>query len=143
MNGRANEEKVTIYNQLPVSSSIHYNSLLIIILNVIIISLLIPTYYQVSAFALCSSDLSSVLLIISAICLFRKVSLSPDIILRGLLGLKHQLTNIRSLYIYYLLGLTSTATSYGSLGSGGGVGEWGGGWVTVSFHRIITLSPPD
>ena len=44
-------------------------------------------------FSLCSSGLISVLLVLSTIYLFAKVSLSPDIILRGWLSLKHQLTN--------------------------------------------------
>ena len=49
--------------------------------------------WQLSAFSLCSSSLNSVLLVLSAVYLFMKVSLSPDIILCGWLGLKHQLTN--------------------------------------------------
>ena len=42
---------------------------------------------QLSAFSLCSSALPAVLLVFSTIHLFMKVSLSPDIILRGWLGL--------------------------------------------------------
>ena len=42
-----------------------------------------------SAFSLCSSGLTSALLVLSTIYLFMKVSLSPDIILCGLRGLKH------------------------------------------------------
>ena len=45
---------------------------------------------QLSAFSLCSTGLISALLVLSAICLFTKVSLSPDIILCGWLGLKLQ-----------------------------------------------------
>ena len=45
-----------------------------------------------SAFSLCSSGLISALLVRSTAYLFMKVSFSPDIILRGWLGLKHQLT---------------------------------------------------
>ena len=41
----------------------------------------------------CSSGLISALLVLWTICLFMKVSLSPDIILCGSLGLKHRLTN--------------------------------------------------
>ena len=52
---------------------------------------------QLSAFSLCSSDLISALLVLSTIYLFMKVSFSPDIILCGWLGLKHELTNS----IYY------------------------------------------
>ena len=48
---------------------------------------------QVSAFSLCSSGLPSALLVPSVIYLFMKVSLSPDVILCGWLGLKHQPTN--------------------------------------------------
>ena len=48
---------------------------------------------QLSAFSFCSPGLISALLVLSTIYLFVKVSLSPDIILCGWLGLKHQLTN--------------------------------------------------
>ena len=48
---------------------------------------------QFSAFSLCSSRLISALWVLSTIYLFMKVSLSPDIIFCGWLGLKHQLTN--------------------------------------------------
>ena len=48
---------------------------------------------QLSAFSLCSPGLNSALLVLSTIHLFMKVSLSPDVILCGWLGLKHQLTN--------------------------------------------------
>ena len=48
---------------------------------------------ELSAFSLCSSGLISALFVISTIHLFMKVSFSPDIILFGWLGLKHQLTN--------------------------------------------------
>ena len=47
---------------------------------------------QLSDFSLCSSGLISAFLVLSMICLFVKVSLSPNIILCGSLGLKHQLT---------------------------------------------------
>ena len=49
--------------------------------------------WQLSAFSLCPSGLHSVLLVLSTVYLFMKVSLSPDIILCGWLGLGHQLTN--------------------------------------------------
>ena len=49
---------------------------------------------QLSAFSLYSSGLISALLVLSTMCLFfRKVSRSPDIILCGWPGLKHQLTD--------------------------------------------------
>ena len=48
---------------------------------------------QLSVFSLCSSGLVSALLVLSTLYLFTKVSLSPDVILCGWLGLKHQLTN--------------------------------------------------
>ena len=48
---------------------------------------------QFSAFPLCSSGLISALLVLSTIYLFMKVSFSPDKILCGWLGLKHELTN--------------------------------------------------
>ena len=45
------------------------------------------------AFSLCSSGLISALVVLSAIYLCMKAFLSPDKILCGWLGLKHQLTN--------------------------------------------------
>ena len=61
---------------------------------------------QLSAFSLCSSGLFfSALLVLSTIYLFMKVSPSPDIILCGWLGLKHQLTNyqfFRQLSVFWL-----------------------------------------
>ena len=48
---------------------------------------------QLSDFSLCSSGLISALLALLIMYLFMKVSLSPDIILCGWLGLKHKLTN--------------------------------------------------
>ena len=48
---------------------------------------------QLSPFSLCSSSLKSALLVLSTIYLFMKVSFSPDIILCGWLGLKHQIPN--------------------------------------------------
>ena len=48
---------------------------------------------QLFALSLCSSSLMSALLVLSTICLFMKVSLIPDMILCGWLGLKHELTN--------------------------------------------------
>ena len=48
---------------------------------------------QLSAFSLCSSGLISALLVLSTNYLFMKVSFSPDIILCGWLGLRHQVTN--------------------------------------------------
>ena len=49
---------------------------------------------QLFVFSLCSSSLISVLLALSAIYLFIKVSFSPDVIHCGWLGLKHQLSNL-------------------------------------------------
>ena len=49
--------------------------------------------WQLYVFSLCSCGLSSALLVLSTIYLFRKVSCSPDIIPCGWLGSKHQLTN--------------------------------------------------
>ena len=46
---------------------------------------------QLSAFSVCSSSLNSVLLVLLPIYLLVKVSRSPDIILCGWLGVKHQL----------------------------------------------------
>ena len=48
---------------------------------------------QLSAFSLCSSGLISASFFLSTIYLFTKVSLSPDVILCGWLGLKRLLTN--------------------------------------------------
>ena len=48
---------------------------------------------QFSVFSLCSSGLTSALLVLSTIYLFMKVSSSPDIILSGWLGSKRQWTN--------------------------------------------------
>ena len=48
---------------------------------------------QLSVFLLCSSGLIFALLVLSTICLFMKVSFSPNIIPNGWLGSKHQLTN--------------------------------------------------
>ena len=48
---------------------------------------------QLSALWLCSSGFISALLVLSTIYLFMKVFFSPDIILCGWMGLKHQLTN--------------------------------------------------
>ena len=48
---------------------------------------------QLSVFSLCSSGLSSSLLVLSTIYLFMKVCFSPDIIPSGCLGSKHRLTN--------------------------------------------------
>ena len=55
---------------------------------------------ELSAFSLCSSGLISALFVLSTIHLFMKVSFSPDIILFGWLGLKHQLTNWYCCYYY-------------------------------------------
>ena len=52
---------------------------------------------QLSAFSLCFSCLVSGLLVHSTIYLFMKISLSPDMILCGWLGLKRQLNN----YLYH------------------------------------------
>ena len=49
--------------------------------------------WQLSAFSFCSSSLNSAFLVVSAKYLFMKVSLSPDRILCGWLGLKHQATS--------------------------------------------------
>ena len=48
---------------------------------------------QLSAFSICSSGLISASLVLSAIYLFMKVSISPDIIFYDWLSLKHKLTN--------------------------------------------------
>ena len=48
---------------------------------------------QLSAFSLCSCSLISALWVLSTVYLSIKVSLSPDIIICGWLGLKHQPTN--------------------------------------------------
>ena len=48
---------------------------------------------QLSVFSFCSSDFISALLVLSTICLFMKVSFSPNIIPRGWLGSMHQLIN--------------------------------------------------
>ena len=48
---------------------------------------------QLSVFSLCSPGRISALLILSTVYLFTKISLSPDVILCGWLGLKHRLTN--------------------------------------------------
>ena len=50
---------------------------------------------QLRAFSLCSFGLMSALLVLSAMYLFKKVSISPDIIFYGWLGLKHHLTIVR------------------------------------------------
>ena len=49
---------------------------------------------QLSVFSLYSSGLVSALVVLSTVCLFMKVSFSPDIIPSARLGSKHQLTNI-------------------------------------------------
>ena len=48
---------------------------------------------QLSVFSLCSPGLMSALLVLSTLYLFMKISFSPDIIPRGWLGSKHQLSN--------------------------------------------------
>ena len=48
---------------------------------------------QLSVLSLCSYGLISVLLVLSTVFLFMKVSFSPDVIPSGWLGSKHQLTN--------------------------------------------------
>ena len=53
--------------------------------------------WKLSTFSLCSSRLNSAWLVLSAIYLFMKVSLSPDIIFCGWLGLTHQLTHFTQL----------------------------------------------
>ena len=50
---------------------------------------------HLSVFSLCSSGVSSTLLVLSTIYLFTKVSFSPDIMPSGLLGSKQKLTNRR------------------------------------------------
>ena len=49
--------------------------------------------WQLSVFSLCSSGLSSALMVLSTVYLFMKVSFSPDIITSDWQGSKHQLTN--------------------------------------------------
>ena len=60
--------------------------------------------WKLSAFSLFSFGLISALLVLSTTYLFMKVSFSPDIILCGWLGLKHQLT-------IYILSISSSAIS--------------------------------
>ena len=60
--------------------------------------------WKLSAFSFCSSGLISASMVISAIYLFMKLSLRPDIILCGWLGLKHQLTNQIFLLPHFLSG---------------------------------------
>ena len=48
---------------------------------------------QLSHFSLCSSGLNSASSVLSTICLFMKVPLSPDVIPSGCPGSKHHLTN--------------------------------------------------
>ena len=61
---------------------------------------------QLFAFSLCPSGLNSALLVLSTIYLFMKVSLSPDIILCGWLGSKHQLLTKTSIWLWYEGGTT-------------------------------------
>ena len=81
---------------------------------------------QLSSFSLCFSGLISALLVLSAIYLFMKVSLSPDIILCGLLGLKHQLTNLLNCH-----GLGSSR--YGCMGRRC--------WQKETYFILITVFP--
>ena len=60
----------------------------------------------------CSYGLISALLVLSIIYLFMKASLSPDIILCGWLGLKHQLTNYLSLTHTQELQFTCTFSEF-------------------------------
>ena len=62
---------------------------------------------QLSAFSLCSCGLISAVLDFSTLYLFMKVSLSPDVILCGWLGLKHQLTNLLFPQLFSLTALCS------------------------------------
>ena len=57
------------------------------------LSCIIMIYWYRLSQSLCSSGLISSLIVLLTIYLYMKVSLSPDITLYGLLGLKHQLTN--------------------------------------------------
>ena len=56
---------------------------------------------QLSAFLICSSSLISALMVLSTAYFIMKVSLIPDIILCGWLGLKHQLTNYSLLGFFF------------------------------------------
>ena len=60
---------------------------------------------QLSAFSLSSSGLISAFLVLSTKYLFTKVSFSPDVILCGWLGLKHQLINYADLGLPVLIAL--------------------------------------
>ena len=84
---------------------------------------------QLSAFSPCSSFLNSALLVLSTIYLFMKVSLSPDIILCGWLGLKLQLahTHTLSLSLYVC-------------GCGCGCGEGGCMYVGGRAHECSSQS---
>ena len=62
---------------------------------------------HLSVFSLCSSCLISAWLGLSTICLFRKASLSPDIIPSGWLGSKHQPTNFDSFGVLRLVSMDS------------------------------------
>ena len=77
--------------------------------------------WQLSAFSLCSSGLIFALVVLSTIHLFMKVSFSADVILCGLLGLKHRLTNYEIYWNY----------------QGERVSN-----VPIFVHVLVTLTPP-
>ena len=70
---------------------------------------------QLSVSSLCSSGLISALLVLSTTYLFTKVSFSPDVIICGWLGLKHQLTNERT-HCRVMFSAASKDIHYGNLG---------------------------
>ena len=55
--------------------------------------------WQLFAFSLCSSRLIFAFLVLSTLYLFTKVSLSPDMILCGWLGLKYQITKLSTKHV--------------------------------------------
>ena len=84
---------------------------------------------QLSPFSLCSSGLISALLVLSTIYLFVKVSLSPDIILCGWLGLKHQLTNITKVKVYQ----SRSSESWGDSSKKTAHSRWSSPWPAMTL----------
>ena len=72
---------------------------------------------QLSVFSLSSLELISALLVLSTICLFMKVSVSPDIIPRGWLGSKHRLTKKFLLPTFLIMAVSVFPHLYGALNS--------------------------
>ena len=83
--------------------------------------------WQLSAFSLCSSSLNSASLVLSTTYLFIKVPLSPDMILCGWLGLKHQLQFYLLLCLFAFLWPSGvgyyTSSFWRGWGRGGGKGR--------------------